>query len=113
MFSCKVEVFSKQLISEIKGAVVMAKTVVKVKFLSTTRYLVGVDEVLLEFNSNPNFSEVLEALYREIPRLREVEEELKRRGINIVYVVNGRTPRKDELISGEVTLYVLPPASGG
>ena len=72
----------------------MAILSLRVKFLSATRYLVGIDEVRLEFDHSPTFSEVLEKIYEKVPRLKEVEEELKKRGASIVYVIDGRTPRR-------------------
>ena len=86
---------------------------ITIKFLSTMKHLVGFEKVEIEFDNPPRFSEILAELHKKLPKMSKIEEELRKRGVEILYVVDGKGVKPEDLIEKSSVIYVLPPASGG
>lgn len=89
---------------------------VRVRLVSLLRDAVdGRASVELELpgRSEASLGEVLEELYKRHPRLRRLVEELNRRGLTVVYTVNGQGTEPGDMVKDGDTVALLPPASGG
>lgn len=74
----------------------------------------GQQELELELGGDgATLGEVLEKLFARHPRLRSLVEELERRGMQVVYLVNGRSASRDTRVGPGDEVVLLPPASGG
>jgi len=86
---------------------------VKVRLVSLLRDAVGSKEVELELPEGARLGDALRALYASYPRLERLVAELEKRGLAVLFLVNGEAAgRERELRDGDV-LTILPPASGG
>ncbi len=86
---------------------------VRVKLVSLLRDAVGKPVVELELHDNATLADVLERLFSEYPKLRSVVKALEERGLEVVYMVNGRFSGFDERVGEGDEVVILPPASGG
>jgi len=86
---------------------------VRVRLVSLLRDAVGKPVVEVDVEGEPTLGEVVKRLYEIYPRLREVVEGLEKRGLEVVYMVNGRFAGFDEKVGESDEVVVLPPASGG
>lgn len=89
---------------------------VRVRLVSLLRDAVdGSASVELEIpgRSEASLGEVLEELYKRYPRLGRLVEELDRRGLTVVYTVNGQGAGPGDTVRDGDTVALLPPASGG
>ncbi|KSW12383.1 hypothetical protein CF15_06535 [Pyrodictium occultum] len=88
---------------------------VRVRLVSLLREAVGGQQELeLELGGDgATLGEVLEKLFARHPRLRSLVEELERRGMQVVYLVNGRSASRDTRVGPGDEVVLLPPASGG
>ena len=86
---------------------------VRVRLVSLLRDAVGKPVVELDVEDGATLGRVLERLYSMYPKLREIVEGLERRGLEVVYMVNGRFTGFDEKVGEGDEVVILPPASGG
>ncbi len=92
----------------------MPEGLVRVRLVSLLRDAVGGrGELEVPVKGEATLSDVLAELFSRYPKLESMIRELEQRGLNIVYMVNGRgaAPR-DRVKPGDVVT-ILPPASGG
>jgi len=86
---------------------------VRVRLVSLLREAVGSRELELELEDGATLGDLLEALYGRFPRLREIVEGLEKRGLNVLFMVNGSTAALGERLRDGDVVTILPPASGG
>jgi MoaD family protein len=88
---------------------------VRVRLVSLLREAAGGNEVTISFDKVDSVSlgDVLRVLFEKYPRLGRVVEELEKRGLNVVYLVNGETAEPDRRLRSGDVVTLLPPASGG
>jgi len=88
---------------------------VKIRLVSLLREAVeGRREVELELGGDKaTLGEVIDKLFKEYPRLKNLVEELEERGLAVIYTVNGRSASRDTIVSDSDEIAILPPASGG
>jgi MoaD family protein len=86
---------------------------VRIRLVSLLRDAIGKPVIELEAGDKPTLGEVIEKLYEMYPKLRRIVEALEKRGLDVVYMVNGRFAGFDEPIGEDDEIVILPPASGG
>jgi len=87
---------------------------IRVKLVSLLREAVGgVSELILEIDEGAKLSDVLKHMFEKYPRLGKLVEELSRRGLDVLFVLNGKETNLSAEIKDGDELVILPPASGG
>ena len=84
---------------------------VNVRFTSIIQSLIGAetDKTTLCFPHKPYFHEVLTELEKQYPKLSD----LRRRGFDILFIINGVMPHPMDRIEDSAEIVVIQPASGG
>ena len=87
---------------------------IRVKLVSLLREAVGgASELILEVDEGAKLSDVLKHLFEKYPRLGKLVEDLSRRGLDVLFVLNGKETNLGAEIKDGDELVILPPASGG
>ena len=86
---------------------------VRVRLVSLLREAVGASEIAVEVGDEATLHDVLEALFNKYPSLKRLVHDLEMRGLDVVYLVNGRFSGLDQLVRDGDEIVILPPASGG
>ena len=87
---------------------------IRVKLVSLLREAVGgASELVLEVGEGAKLGDALKHLFEKYPRLGKLVDELSRRGLDVLFVRNGKETNLDAKIEDGVELVILPPASGG
>jgi len=87
---------------------------VRVRLVSLLRDAVeGRGELEVPVKGEATLSDVLGELFSRHPRLASLIRELEERGLNIVYMVNGRGAGPGDRVRPGDVVTILPPASGG
>jgi MoaD family protein len=86
---------------------------VRVRLVSLLRDAVGKPIVEVEVEDGATLGRVVEELFKAYPKLGEIVRALERRGLEVVYMVNGRFSGFDERVREGDEVVLLPPASGG
>ncbi|ABM80936.1 MoaD/ThiS family protein [Hyperthermus butylicus] len=86
---------------------------VRVRLVSLLREAVGGSEVVIEVGEDATLRDVLKTLFTRYPGLEKLVRELEARGLDIVYLVNGRFSGLDQQVRDGDEIVILPPASGG
>jgi molybdopterin synthase sulfur carrier subunit len=89
--------------------------VVHVKLVALLREAVGEkDRVDIEIkNTSTKLRDVINKLFAKYPRLRTLVEELGKRGLDVLFVLNGKETNLDAEVRDGDEIVILPPASGG
>lgn len=97
-----------------KAVEAVAAGKLRVRLVSLLRDAVGGRrEVEVEVEGEATLGEVLEKLFERHPRLRGLIEELERRGLQVLYLVNGASASPGDRVRPGDVVTILPPASGG
>ncbi len=86
---------------------------VRVRLVSLLREAVGSRELEVELEDGATLGDLLKVLYGKFPKLREVIESLGKRGLDVLFMVNGSTATPDKRLREGDVITILPPASGG
>ncbi len=87
---------------------------IRVKLVSLLREAVGgASELILEIDEGVKLSDVLKHLFEKYPGLGKLVEDLSRRGLDVLFVLNGKETSLSAEVKDGDELVILPPASGG
>ncbi|BEP18019.1 hypothetical protein PYJP_13710 [Pyrofollis japonicus] len=89
--------------------------IVHVKLVALLREAVGgKDKVDIEIkNTSTKLRDVIDELFVKYPRLKNLVEELGKRGLDVLFVLNGKETNLDAEVRDGDEIVILPPASGG
>ncbi len=87
---------------------------VRVKLVSLLRDAVdGAHEIMLEVRNGSSLGDAIRQLFSQYPRLGKLVEELSKRGLDVLFVLNGKETSLNAEIKDGDEIVILPPASGG
>lgn len=87
---------------------------IRVKLVSLLRDAVnGVNEIMLEVRNGSKLGDAIEQLFTQYPRLGKLVEDLSKRGLDVLFVLNGKETSLNAEIRDGDEVVILPPASGG
>jgi len=104
--------YQKYIYTEITWGSAMPR--IRVKLVSLLREAVGgASELILEIEEGAKLGDALKRLFEKYPSLGKLVEELSKRGLDVLFVLNGKETSLSAEIKDGDELVILPPASGG